>query len=655
MSTGAHFDDLHAPADGNTATMSNRLPYNFDNQYTAHPSSHSHSAAHSTVTDPFSSILSPSQPPHHAMTVAEWAGIAVDTDQSCKDLPESVQQETGDWRDVHRNIKRMDQLYDATFYSWLKSEDNVLVTAMYLHRIANEYSLDRVANALKWLVADWRWESTSILVRHVTVDWLDHTGDLKRAYLLRHLTQNWATQYTATLITAILATPPYVTAENAQRERFLRAFTQDWDFSKLSEFFMYLQSRANIDYKLKCIMLQEAARHEREALTAKLSRRKKRSNRQDSGNWLGAEASSSSSSSDVLLDDQKTCSSDSNGTTALAGSSSSNSNVTSCSRDSVAMESIPSASTVIGHSSPVASSDSSLSATDKTGEEAMSSNLTWRRHHRRTSSNDAADMNKRYRMTRPDLEAGESESSNAALPSCSASVGCISNAASPSSSTTTTAANPGTSSSASSANNRRATTPDHALHHLHHHHHHHHHHHLRYPTSSTATTASGTSSTAVVGSSSDGGATGSNSNVGSSNVPSVSAGILVENCDDSNGGGGGSNGIVTTTSASAISSEFSHLHLGSNNTVASSSSTSSTPSPPVVDVFSTPRHHSCYQTTTSTSSSHLQVHNLRRLRRRSSSSSSSTSTASAASSHQIEDESNVKKRNSERKDSLFCG
>lgn len=106
-----------------------------------------------------------------------FSSLCVTTDQSCKDLPESVQQETGDWRDVHRNIKRMDQLYDATFYSWLKSEDNVLVTAMYLHRIANEYSLDRVANALKWLVADWRWESTSILVRHVTVDWLDHSGN----------------------------------------------------------------------------------------------------------------------------------------------------------------------------------------------------------------------------------------------------------------------------------------------------------------------------------------------------------------------------------------------------------------------------------------------------------------------------------------------
>lgn len=101
-------------------------------------------------------------------------------------------------------------------------------------------------------------------------------GDIKRACLLRDLTQNWATQYTATLITTILATPPYVSTTNAQRERFLRSFAQDWDFSKLSEFFMYLQSRANIDYKLKCIMLQEAAKRERETLSAKLYSRMKR-------------------------------------------------------------------------------------------------------------------------------------------------------------------------------------------------------------------------------------------------------------------------------------------------------------------------------------------------------------------------------------------
>lgn len=70
----------------------------------------------------------------------------------------------------------MDSNYDATFYAWLKSEENVLVTSLYLHRIANEYPLERIINALEWLSADWRWESTSILVRHVTADWVDEQG-----------------------------------------------------------------------------------------------------------------------------------------------------------------------------------------------------------------------------------------------------------------------------------------------------------------------------------------------------------------------------------------------------------------------------------------------------------------------------------------------
>ena len=84
------------------------------------------------------------------------------------------------WKDVYRNIKCMDQLYDASFYSWLKSEENVLVTAMYLHRIANEYPLVRIINALKWLISDWRLESISTLVRHVTVDWCDEAGKEKK-------------------------------------------------------------------------------------------------------------------------------------------------------------------------------------------------------------------------------------------------------------------------------------------------------------------------------------------------------------------------------------------------------------------------------------------------------------------------------------------
>ncbi|KAI9254833.1 hypothetical protein BY458DRAFT_520784 [Sporodiniella umbellata] len=212
----------------------------------------------------------PSRTSLYGLTVAEWAGKKLKR----HNVKSNVAKEDN-WKDVYRNIKCMDQLYDASFYSWLKSEENVLVTAMYLHRIANEYPLERIVNALKWLISDWRLESISTLVRYVTVDWCDQAGDLRRAHLLRHLTYSWATQYTTTLITMVLSSAPYASSNTVERERFLRAFTQGWDFSKLSEFFMYLQSPANIDYKLKCIMLQEAARKEREELGAKLYKKKK--------------------------------------------------------------------------------------------------------------------------------------------------------------------------------------------------------------------------------------------------------------------------------------------------------------------------------------------------------------------------------------------
>ncbi|KAG0745499.1 hypothetical protein G6F57_008825 [Rhizopus arrhizus] len=225
----------------------------------------------------------PSRTPLHGLTVAEWAGTklknhnstitSAPTKEDTKTVPfhnksNTTSKDTSDdnnWKDVYRNIKCMDQLYDASFYSWLKSEENVLVTAMYLHRIANEYPLVRIVNALKWLISDWRLESISTLVRYVTADWCDEVG-------------NWATQYTTTLITMVLSSAPYASATHAQRESFLRVFTKDWDFSKLSEFFMYLTSPANIDYKVKCVMLQEAARREREALGAKLCKKTQQQN-----------------------------------------------------------------------------------------------------------------------------------------------------------------------------------------------------------------------------------------------------------------------------------------------------------------------------------------------------------------------------------------
>ncbi|GAA5800043.1 hypothetical protein HPULCUR_005465 [Helicostylum pulchrum] len=272
----------------------------------------------------------PSRTPLHGLTVSEWAANITNTTTPLNTTPLTptnisysnntattninkpivLKDSTEDnWKDVYRNIKCMDQLYDASFYSWLKSEENVLVTAMYLHRIANEYPLVRIINALKWLISDWRLESISTLVRHVTVDWCDEAA-------------------------------PYTNSSSFQRERFLRAFTKEWDFSKLSEFFMYLQSPANIDYKVKCVMLQEAARRERETLGAKL--RKKR----------------------VVFTDEP------------------------MHDETVNKEELPAIEVVM---------------TTTTASAAAEDNTTNRRHHRRTSSNDVNDI-KRLRLSTPDLD-----------------------------------------------------------------------------------------------------------------------------------------------------------------------------------------------------------------------------------------------------------
>jgi hypothetical protein len=244
------------------------------------------------------------------------------------------------------------------------------------------------------------------------------SGDLRRAHLLRHLTHSWATQYTATLITTILATPPYQTSTNQQRERFLRAFAQDWDFSKLSEFFMYLQSRANVDYKVKCVMLQEAARKERETLGAKLSKKR------------GATSSAhipDYRKSDISLHHEVEVPSSTTGEEVLS--------VISAEK----MRSLDTSET----NPKVSGLDSVQAATDE--------NTQTRRHHRRTSSNDVTDI-KRLRLSTPNFDNANEESSGASgLSSSTSSLVRLGNNA--------TAASAQTSSNAN--NTRRAATPDH--------------------------------------------------------------------------------------------------------------------------------------------------------------------------------------------------
>ncbi|KAJ1883600.1 hypothetical protein LPJ66_011014, partial [Kickxella alabastrina] len=201
------------------------------------------------------------------------------------------------WQDVGANVLRMDSLYDASFHNWLKCEDNVTIIASYLQRIANEYPMDRIINALRWLVSSWRLESTVVIVRHITADWalpknppkptasmpfrLDThsaslqsdpavlSGEGRRGVLVRELTKDWSSQQIAQLVGMLALT---FWSERTHLEAFLRTLVSDWDFCRLSSFFSYVSGQLGLDYRMKVSMLQQAARRNASRLSVKRAR-----------------------------------------------------------------------------------------------------------------------------------------------------------------------------------------------------------------------------------------------------------------------------------------------------------------------------------------------------------------------------------------------
>ncbi|KAJ2617137.1 hypothetical protein H4S08_000461 [Coemansia sp. RSA 1365] len=201
------------------------------------------------------------------------------------------------WQDVGANVLRMDSLYDASFHDWLKCEDNVSIIASYLQRIANEYPMDRIINALRWLVSSWRVESTAVIVRHITADWVvsanakpspsapfrldvpqpsSHqpepavlSGETRRGLLVRELTKDWTCQQIAQLVGMMSLT---FWSERPHLEIFLRTLVSDWDFCRLSSFFSYISGQLGLDYRFKVSMLQQAARRNSSRLSLKRAR-----------------------------------------------------------------------------------------------------------------------------------------------------------------------------------------------------------------------------------------------------------------------------------------------------------------------------------------------------------------------------------------------
>ena len=88
-------------------------------------------------------------------------------------LPSSLLQyeNTCDPYAVEQNMKLMDKLYDASFYNFIKNDENVLVIARHLVGIARGFDIRIISNALRWLTNGWSLENIAKLLKLMTKDW----------------------------------------------------------------------------------------------------------------------------------------------------------------------------------------------------------------------------------------------------------------------------------------------------------------------------------------------------------------------------------------------------------------------------------------------------------------------------------------------------
>jgi hypothetical protein len=128
----------------------------------------------------------------------------------------------------------MDQIYSASFYSFIRDEKNVDLSSVRLARIIKDYKPRQVALALRWLTQGWSVESTSRLMRNIFADWLPDLA----ACVFTLMSKDWPVKPQLSLCVAYLLInePPAVSGV------FLRTLTSGWTHEKSIELVSYLDS-----------------------------------------------------------------------------------------------------------------------------------------------------------------------------------------------------------------------------------------------------------------------------------------------------------------------------------------------------------------------------------------------------------------------------
>jgi hypothetical protein len=67
-------------------------------------------------------------------------------------------------------LVKMDKLFDATFSTWIKAEENIPISCSHLKRISLEYGIGHVVHGLGWLIQGWKSASVVTLLKGLFID-----------------------------------------------------------------------------------------------------------------------------------------------------------------------------------------------------------------------------------------------------------------------------------------------------------------------------------------------------------------------------------------------------------------------------------------------------------------------------------------------------
>lgn len=71
---------------------------------------------------------------------------------------------------VNNVLAKMDCMFDATFSTWIKSEENIPISSQHLKRISSEYGIGHVIHGLSWLIQKWKSNSLIQLLCSICIE-----------------------------------------------------------------------------------------------------------------------------------------------------------------------------------------------------------------------------------------------------------------------------------------------------------------------------------------------------------------------------------------------------------------------------------------------------------------------------------------------------